>query len=228
MPTVFESISDGYYQAFSHPDAEKRKEAIEMWIQESIPIIQSAVENELRIHMNGILEGSGDSKNWKARAQKYYDLSQAGTRDAFIEKYRLYLDIGIRPRRTGDRDKETIVGALTPDILAKTSESIESVKWAIAKLEPPDPIDLREIDLHEKYANEAIPIVEKFLIECYRDKVRRIRIIHGKGIFVLQKAVREYLKTNELVEAESISSAVKDHGGEGATEANLIELSLNE
>jgi DNA-nicking Smr family endonuclease len=58
--------------------------------------------------------------------------------------------------------------------------------------------------------------------ESYLENVRRIRIIHGKGIFVLQKAIREYLGTHKLIISESICPADKDHGGEGATEANLV------
>lgn len=47
------------------------------------------------------------------------------------------------------------------------------------------------------------------------------------GIFVLQKAIRGYLKINDYVKPESISPASKDHGGEGATEANLVEFSID-
>ena len=68
--------------------------------------------------------------------------------------------------------------------------------------------------------------MNKFLEECYQDNVRQVRIIHGKGIFVLQKAIREILGTHKLVITESISAADKDQGGEGATEANLIEYSV--
>lgn len=63
--------------------------------------------------------------------------------------------------------------------------------------------------------------------DCYRDNVRRVRIIHGKGIFVLQKVIREYLDTHKFIKSESISPADKDHGGEGATEAYLIDFSVN-
>ncbi len=70
-------------------------------------------------------------------------------------------------------------------------------------------------------------MVEKFLKECYQDNVRRVRIIHGKGIFVLQKAIREYLAKNKYIKSKSISAADRDHGGEGATEAELVEFSAN-
>jgi DNA-nicking Smr family endonuclease len=55
-----------------------------------------------------------------------------------------------------------------------------------------------------------------------------VRIIHGKGIFVLQKAIREYLGTHRYVVSNTVSAADKDHGGEGATEANLVEFTADE
>ena len=219
MTTVFESISDGFYTAFFQPDSEKRKEAIEAWIKESTPVIQSAAERELRECFENILKDTWTVEGWKTRVQKFYNPS-------FMDTYKLYLDINIRPRAS--KNKDDIVGPLTSEVRAKTIEAAEAAKIAIAKLEPPLPITLKEIDLHNNYKVEvAIPMLEKFLEESYRDNVRRVRIIHGKGIFVLQKAVREYLKKHRFVISKSISSADKDHGGEGATEANLIDFNSN-
>jgi len=219
MAKVFESISDGFYTAFFQPDEEKRKEAIEAWIKESTPVIQSAAERELREYLDNILKDTWTVEGWKARAQKFYN-------PPFIDTYKLYLDINIRS--ISSKNKDDIVDPLTSEVRAKTIEAAEGAKIAIAKLEPPSPTPLREIDLHNDYKVEvAIPMLEKFLEESYRDNVRRVRIIHGKGIFVLQKAVRGYLEKHRLVASKSISSADKDHGGEGATEADLIDFDSN-
>jgi hypothetical protein len=222
MSTVFDSISDGFYIAFFIPDPEKRKKAIESWIKESTPVIQSAVENDLRMYLEEILEATWTPKGWKDRVEKF---TRVSTKGSFIDTYRLYLDVKLRQHVS--REKDVIVGALTPEVRSKTTDAVEAAKREISKLEPPSPIVLREIDLHGKTVEEAIPIIEEFLKEGYRDNVRRVRIIHGKGIFVLQKAIREYLGTHKLVKSGSISAANKDHGGEGATEANLIEFSVN-
>lgn len=219
MPKVFESISDGFYTAFFQPDPEDRKEAIESWIKASTPVIQSAAERELRECIENILEGTWTVEGWKARVQKFYNPD-------FMDKYRLYLDINIRP--ISSKSKADVVDPLTPEARAKTIEAADAVKIVIAKLEPPQPITLKEIDLHNDYKVEvAIPILEKFVEESYQDNVRRVRVIHGKGIFVLQKAVREYLSKHRLVASKSITSADKDHGGEGATEANLVDFDSN-
>lgn len=82
-----------------------------------------------------------------------------------------------------------------------------------------------EIDLHEKYAQEAIPLVDKFLQESYDACLENVRIIHGKGIGVLRQAIRDHLSNHQLV--KSFKSADKDHGGEGATEAELVEFMVD-
>ena len=93
------------------------------------------------------------------------------------------------------------------------------------KIGPPPPISLKEIDLHvNPNIEEAIPMLEKFMRESYRDNVRSIRIIHGKGIGVLRNAVRLHLESHRLV--KSLGTADKDHGGEGATEANLVDYNV--
>ena len=90
----------------------------------------------------------------------------------------------------------------------------------------PDPIiPKKEIDLHEKKVNEAIPLVEEFLKESYDACVLRVRIIHGKGIGVLRQAIRDYLQNHRLV--KSFAPADKDHGGDGATEVDIIDLITN-
>ena len=86
MTTVFESISDGFYTAFFEPDSEKRKGDIEAWIKESVPIIQSAVERELRELFENILVDTWTQEAWKMRAQKF-------SASSFMDTYQLDLEI---------------------------------------------------------------------------------------------------------------------------------------
>lgn len=79
-----------------------------------------------------------------------------------------------------------------------------------------------EIDLHEKKVHEAIPLVEKYLQESYDACLLRVRIIHGKGIGVLRQAIRDYLQNHRLV--KSFATADKDHGGDGATEVEIMDI----
>ena len=89
MPTLFESISDGFYTAFFQPDPDKRKEAIESWIGESTPAIQSAVEDDLRAYTDQILEDTWTPKGWKSRAQKFYGLSTGLGRKEHVNYHHL-------------------------------------------------------------------------------------------------------------------------------------------
>ena len=128
MPTVFESISDGFYTAFFESDPDKRKDKIEAWIKESIPVIQSAVESDLRAYLEGILEDTWTEKQWKTRAEKYYGRSvRIGKRDElpFIDAYKLSLDVKIRQRALR---ADIVVDTLTPEVRKQTNEAIECAK----------------------------------------------------------------------------------------------------
>lgn len=140
MPTVFESISDGFYTAFFEPDQDKRKDKIKAWIKESTPVIQSAVENDLRAYLEKILEATWTEKGWKARAEKFFGSYQPSMRkkdtllSSFIDEYKLALDVTIRRQSSS---KDVIVNPLIQEVREKTNEAIEVAKTAIAKLEPP-------------------------------------------------------------------------------------------
>jgi len=98
----------------------------------------------------------------------------------------------------------------------------ESTKDKYKGIRPEPIIPRNEIDLHEKKVNEAIPLVEEFLKESYDSCLLRVRIIHGKGIGVLRQAIRDYLQNHRLV--RSFAPADKDHGGDGATEVDIIDV----
>jgi DNA-nicking Smr family endonuclease len=225
MPTVFESISDGFYTAFLEPDPDKRKEKIETWIKDSTSVIQSAVENDLRAYIDDLLADTWTEKGWINRARKYYSqIRKPGSKSAAdvipsMDAYKLHLDLKILLGSS----KDMIIDDLIPEVRKKTNDAIEKAKTEIAKLDPPAPVQLREIDLHEyTTVEEAIASVEKFLNDSLRDNVRRVRIIHGKGEGVLREAVRECLDKHPFVMSLSILLADGQHGGEGATEANLV------
>ena len=226
MPTIFEAISDGFYTKFFTPDPEERRKAIDKWIKESTPIIQSAVENDLRAYLEPILADTWEEKGWKTRSEKYFGRSVRVGKKAelpFIDAYKVSLDVTIRQKSSS---KDITANPLTPEVREKTIEAIDKAKTAIAKLYKPNPVPMKEIDLHPNpTVEESIPIIEKFLKDAYRDNVRRVRIIHGKGEGVLRDAVRECLDQHPFVISISIVFADEKNGGEGATEANLIAFS---
>ena len=143
MPTIFESISDGFYTAFFEPDKDKRKDKIEAWIKESIPVIQSAVESDLRAYLEGILGDTWTETQWKARAEKYYGRSvRIGKRDElpFIDAYKLSLDVKIRQRALRT---DIVTDTLTPEVRAKTNEAIGFVKKVLSELKTAQSLEVK-------------------------------------------------------------------------------------
>ena len=58
-----------------------------------------------------------------------------------------------------------------------------------------------EINLLGLTVDEAIPIIDKYLDDCYIAKLSPIRIVHGKGTGALRNGIHHYLKTNKLVDS---------------------------
>lgn len=84
-------------------------------------------------------------------------------------------------------------------------------------------LDLREkrsnftpaIDLRGKRAEEALPMVERFMDEAVLLSAGEVRILHGKGEGILRKLIRDHLKRNKAV--ASIQDEHADRGGDGIT-----------
>lgn len=49
--------------------------------------------------------------------------------------------------------------------------------------------------------DEAVPIIDKYIDDCFMAKLSPIRIVHGKGTGALRKGIQRYLKTNKFVDS---------------------------
>lgn len=67
--------------------------------------------------------------------------------------------------------------------------------------------------------DEAVPIVDKFLDDCYLAKLDTVRIVHGKGTGKLRKGIQSFLKTNPYVKSFRIGTY-----GEGEMGVTVVEL----
>jgi len=186
MGIAFVKGSANFYSAFFIPDTLKRREALDQWIEETTPIIQAAVKQELQEFVEFITKDKWTEDGWRRGARKLRGLQGL---------YHLAMDIKLRQLSSNDKYE----GEISEPIVPKA-----------------------EIDLHEKKVHEAIPLVEKYLQESYDACLIRVRIIHGKGIGVLRQAIRDYLQNHKLV--KSFTSADKDHGGDGATEVEIVDV----
>ena len=84
-----------------------------------------------------------------------------------------------------------------------------------------------EIDLHGKTRDEAIKIVQKFVIDCYQKNFRSALIITGKGHHsaenapVLKREVRLWLERNGDAYLSDFQEAPPRFGGSGAIWLNF-------
>ncbi len=58
-----------------------------------------------------------------------------------------------------------------------------------------------EINLLGLTVDEAIPIIDKYLDDCFIAKISPVRIVHGKGTGALRSGIQKYLKTNKYVDS---------------------------
>ena len=77
----------------------------------------------------------------------------------------------------------------------------------------------REINVIGKNVDEATARVEKFLDRAFLAGLARVRIVHGSGMGILRKALRQYLQNHPHV--ASVSEPPQNEGGAGAT---VVEL----
>ena len=76
-----------------------------------------------------------------------------------------------------------------------------------------------EINVIGRTVDEATSEVEKFVDRAFLAGMPRVRIVHGSGMGILRKALREYLKKHPHV--ENVTEPPLNEGGGGAT---VVEL----
>lgn len=76
-----------------------------------------------------------------------------------------------------------------------------------------------EINVIGRTADEAQTEVERFLDRAFLAGLPRIRIVHGTGMGILRRTLREYLRNHPHV--TSVTEPPQNQGGQGATEVEL-------
>ena len=88
------------------------------------------------------------------------------------------------------------------------------------RIPPPPPDPGGQTDVRGNTADDALPIVERFLDDAYRAGRARLTIVHGYGTGALRRAVRNMLRQHPLV--STLEAAPPPEGGDGATIVTLI------
>ncbi len=133
-------------------------------------------------------------------------------------------------RRIDDNHFEVEIGAMKmkiarediADVLARSSDS--PVKAARARgisvsLESESQSTPSEINVIGRTVDDATREVEKFVDRAFLAGLPRVRVVHGSGMGILRKALRQYLQKHPHV--ESVIEPPQNEGGGGAT---VVEL----
>jgi DNA mismatch repair protein MutS2 len=133
-------------------------------------------------------------------------------------------------RQVDDNHFEVAIGAMKmkiarddiADVLARSSDS--PVKAARARgisisLESENQSMPSEINVIGRTVDDATREVEKFVDRAFLAGLPRVRVVHGSGMGILRKALRQYLQKHPHV--ESVAEPPQNEGGGGAT---VIEL----
>jgi DNA mismatch repair protein MutS2 len=139
-----------------------------------------------------------------------------------IGEHHFDVEIGSMKMRIGREDiAEVLVPAHGPDHASVTPVEAARSKGITVKLQnvasglnTPS-----EINVIGRTVDEATSEVEKFVDRAFLAGMPRVRIVHGSGMGILRKALRQYLQKHPHV--ESVTEPPSNEGGGGAT---VVEL----
>ena len=125
MATMFETLSDGLYSALFQAEPEKRRVTIEAWIQSAVPVLSSAIEEELRSYLDSVLETRWSAEGWQSGVRKWRGI---------MDRYRLIMDIGLRPQERAETFR--VRGSVSPETHDQTlrlaDQAVAQVESAVA------------------------------------------------------------------------------------------------
>jgi DNA-nicking Smr family endonuclease len=126
------------------------------------------------------------------------------------------------PRQTRLDEKATLQESLapfSPDEAMETGEELLFVRPGVSrqtlrKMRRGHWVVEANLDLHGLTRSEAAASVTEFLNRCTAQRMRCVRIVHGKGLGVLKAKLRRWLPMKEEVLA--FTQAPATQGGSGA------------
>jgi DNA mismatch repair protein MutS2 len=116
-------------------------------------------------------------------------------------------------------DVAAVIGAPSGQPAALTPVEAARSKGIRVRLRDEDSAAPTELNVIGRNVDEATAEVEKFVDRAFLAGLSHVRIVHGSGMGILRKALRDYLKGHPQV--VSITEPPQNQGGSGATEVEL-------
>ncbi len=131
------------------------------------------------------------------------------------------VEIGSMKMRINREDIAEVVSSAQgkPQSLSSPVEAARSRGITVKLQNETDRTAPTEINVIGRTVDEATSEVEKFVDRAFLAGMPRVRIVHGSGMGILRKALRQYLKKHPHV--ESVIEPPMNEGGGGAT---VVEL----
>jgi len=127
-----------------------------------------------------------------------------------------HFEVGIGPMKmkiARDDIAEVLVHASDSPVKAARARGVS------VSLEKEDANVPSEINVIGRTVDDATREVEKFVDRAFLAGLPRVRVVHGSGMGILRKALRQYLQKHPHV--ESVTEPPQNEGGGGAT---MVEL----
>jgi DNA mismatch repair protein MutS2 len=148
-------------------------------------------------------------------------MNKIGTIAREVEKDLYEVALGaLKMRIKRDDIAEVVAPAGKPLISEKPLDAVARQKGVRVTVTSSGSEDMKsEINLIGRTVDEATNDLEKYLDQAFLAGLPRVRVIHGTGMGILRRALREYLRKHPHV--TSIQEPTHQEGGAGAT---VVEL----
>jgi DNA mismatch repair protein MutS2 len=124
------------------------------------------------------------------------------------------VEVGVMKMRIAGEDIAEVVSRVADSPVKAARARGVSVLLENELANPPS-----EINVIGQNVNDATREVEKFVDRAFMAGLPRVRIVHGSGMGILRKALRQFLQQHPHV--ESVAEPPQNEGGGGATVAEL-------
>ena len=151
---------------------------------------------------------------------KLKSLGRSGTVKRRIDDNTFEVEVGIMKMKVGRTDVAEVLNR--PEEEDSDKPRISPVQAARARgisVSVDSDSAPSEINVIGENVDEATRLVERFVDRAFLAGLPRVRIVHGSGMGILRKALRDYLRTHPHV--ATVSEPQQNEGGAGAT---VVEL----